>query len=69
MRQPMLKMGLACQGSIGLVLTRAWNCQQAPPFLLMMGVSVDQFARHLGHWEGLIGATMARDGGKIQKTH
>jgi len=54
MRRPMLKIGLASQGSIGLVLTRAWKCQPAPTFLLMIGVLVDQFAMHLGHWEGLM---------------
>jgi len=68
MRQLMLKMGLASQGSIGLVLTRAWKCQQAPPFLLMMGVLVDQF----GIWVvggGADGAATTRDGGKMQKIH
>jgi len=46
-----LKMRLVSQGSICFVLARGGS---ATTFLFVLGVSVDQLARHLGHWKNLV---------------
>jgi len=46
-----LKMQLVSQGSICFVLTRGGS---ATTFLFLLGVSIDQLARHLGHWKNLV---------------
>jgi len=55
-----LKVRLTSWGSIDLFLARCGEVLTRFAFLLVLGVSVDQFARHLGDWEGLMEGGIAK---------